>query len=294
MKLNEIIKQMNDKILNCNVEEEIDDILDDIKTHLFQNFDLIEDAYYHDTNDNIDKDLLIDKFNIAEKNHYGIIGMAYKNEYGMVANNFVPYGVVGLIIKNNISIYNITEIISLIIQTRNSLIIECNTFSTTMLVLIELINQILEETERFNKIYMINENIEKIDDDTNVDLILYIGQKDAFNKLNNPCLKKYFGIGNYELYIDEELDNDLIEEAKKQNVKIIKDLSFEELNIAGSNYATSLLSSNTKMIRLFINKVKSRFLLINMLPTLEDRISISPSDLLYEKATIIYQKDDSK
>ena len=124
--------------------------------------------------------------------------------------------------------------------------------------------------------------------------MLFIGSKEEFNGLNNTCLKRYYGIGNYELIVDKKIDKELISVAEKNNVKIINKNDdkyfYNNFNKESSNYCVGLMTDSKKEASVFLNSVKASFLLVNMLPTLESRINISYYDLVYRKSSIVYDK----
>ena len=255
-----------------------------IKTNILNNMDILNESYLHEYNDTLDKNRFINCFdfvNVEEE--------TYKNELGLVSNTYSPYGVVGLIIKNNISLYNLASILCLIIQSKNSLIIELNKAIGTSNILIEIINKVLK-SQKLNEI-IISNNISK---SNNFDLLLFIGSKEEFNSLNNTCLKRYYGIGNYELIVDKIIDKELISVAEKNNVKIINKNDdkyfYNNFNKESSNYCVGLMTDSKKEASVFLNSVKASFLLVNMIPTVESRINISYYDLVYRKSSIVYDK----
>ena len=263
---------------------DVDELINDIKKHLNDNIDLLEESFNHEYKSKLDKKILLDCFNKID-----VLNEEYKNDIGLVSNIYSPYGVVGLIIKNDISLYNIASIINLIVQSRNSLIIELYKEIGTPNILIELVNQVLEEYKI--DIIRIETYIEECN---NLDLLLYIGNKEEYKKINKDYPIKYYGIGNYELIVDSEFDLKLINEALKRNVKISymnkDDFFFRQYNETSSNYCVSLVTENKETARKFLREIKASFLLVNILPTLEKRINIDFNDLVFKKSMIIYEE----
>ena len=152
---------------------------------------------------------------------------------------------------------------------------------------VTIINDVLKQTVDFNEIVLTDANLEK----ENIDLLIYIGDKTYFKKIDFKGEKIFLGIGQYELFVDEIIDEKMIEFARNNGVKIFygKDKSFDELNQNGANYCSAIMSSNKERIREFISSVKSSYVLVNMSPTLVDNSNLFPEQLLKRKTTIIYQ-----
>ena len=91
------------------------------------------------------------------------------------------------------------------------------------------------------------------------------------------------------------LDTNLVNEARKRNVVIIEKNNtrdfYNNFNLSSSNYCTAIMSDNKEEVRKFISNVKSSYLLVNIIPTIQDEINIDIDDLLYKKSTLIW--DDS-
>lgn len=290
--LNNVIKKMKINRLSYNEEYNIKDLLDTIKTHLKSNIDILKKSYEYEYNKNLDIEKLLSSFDYIENNKIGIIDTPFKNEFGKVANNYVPYGIIGIVVKNNISLYNYASILNLMIQTNNSVIIETYKDIGTVNILIELLNQVIMQINGINKI-VINTTTNSLKSNNNLDLLIFIGNKEEFNNIKINCEKKYYGIGNYELIIDKMLDNNLINKAKEKNVIVIEKLNddsfYNEFNHVSSNYCTAIMSDNKEEIRKFISNTKSSFILVNVLPTLQDDINIDINDLMYKKSTLIWE-----
>lgn len=274
-----------------NIIQDLDLILDNIKEQLGNNFDLIDDFYFKFMKSHLDKDIIINKFNKLEDNKYGLREI-YKNNEFTISNSYREYGVVGLVIKNDLSIYNVLEIISMLIQTRNNIIIE--TSDLVLSLIIKEINKILIQIDTYSEIVIYNDLDKKLEDNEDLDLLIYIGNRSDYNNINTKCNKKFYGIGKYELYIDYELDNNLIEEAKKQGVIVYyKDLDLDRLintcNKKTNGYCASIMSNNNKNIEKFIRNVNVTYTLVNIIPTLEDRVNIEITDLLQYRSIVTYK-----
>ena len=292
--IDSIIKKMRLNRLSYNEEYNIEELVDTIKKHLKTNIDILQKSYEYEYNQPLNLDKLINSFDYIKNNKIGIVDSPFRNEFGKVANNYVPYGIVGVVVKNDISLYNYASILNLLIQTNNSIILEPYKNMGTVNILVEMLNQVITQINGINKI-IINSTNELLQQNNNIDLLLFIGSKNEFNNIHAQCDKKYYGIGNYELIIDKMLDTNLVNEARKRNVVIIEKNNtrdfYNNFNLSSSNYCTAIMSDNKEEVRKFISNVKSSYLLVNIIPTIQDEINIDIDDLLYKKSTLIW--DDS-
>lgn len=292
--LDSIIDKMRFNRLSNNEEYNIEELVDTIKKHLKTNIDILQKSYEYEYNQPLNIVKLINSFDYIKSNKIGIIDSPFRNEFGKVANNYVPYGIVGVVVKNDFSLYNYASMLNLLIQTNNSIILEPYKNIGTVNVLVEMLNQVITQINGINKI-IINSTNELLQQNNNIDLLLFIGSKNEFNGIQTQCDKKYYGIGNYELIVDKMLDTNLVNEARKRNVVIVEKSNtkdfYNKFNLSSSNYCTAIMSDNKEEVRKFISNVKSSYLLVNIIPTIQDKINIDINDLLYKKSTLIW--DDS-
>ena len=288
--LDSIINDM--RIIRLMYQEEypMNDLLDTIKKHIQENIDILERSFELEYQQSLDTNRLLHSFDLNSDNKVGIIDAPFTNEYGKVANNYVPYGIVGVVVKNDISFYQYASIISLLIQTKNSIILEPFHKMGTINILIEMINSILLQIQGIPRIE-INTSGETLKENRLLDLLLFIGSKNEYRTISTFCHKLYYGIGDYELILDKEIDSHLIEEAKKRNVILIdKDKEedfYSRFNASSSNYCTAIMTDSKEEARKFIANVKASYVFVNALPTLVDDINIDINDLIYKKSTLI-------
>ena len=295
--LNSIIDKMRLNRLLHNEEYSTEELVETIKEHLKNNIDILQKSYEYEYKQSLNIDRLLNSFNYIKNNKVGIIDNPFRNEFGKVTNNYVPYGIVGVIVKNDISLYNYASILNLLIQTNNSAIFEPYRNMGTVNILIEMLNQVITQINGINKI-IINSTNELLQQNNNIDLLLFIGNKNEFNNIQTKCDKKYYGIGNYELIIDKLLDINLVNESRKRNVIIVeknntKDF-YNKFNMSSSNYCTAIMSDNKEEVRRFISEVKSSYLLVNVIPTIQDDINVDIDDLIYKKSTLIWEDNSNK
>ena len=148
---------------------------------------------------------------------------------------------------------------------------------------------------------------ENLEENEKIDGIIYIGKKVNADRLKILTTKPliYSGCGNYELYIDDNLDNELIEKAKEnKNIKIyskneigggqsVSSLEEALLRIAetGNGYAAGIITSDREIAKEFVEKVKSRNIFVNALPVLIDnKLDIEAKDLMYKKSILVFDE----
>ena len=282
-----LIKQMRENSLRPKEEVSIKDLFKTICKSFALNKEILNQSLIEESGQELDMASIQNIFTRQSLNKYGNVNAPFINNYGRVSENMVPYGIVGVMIERKIRMKNHLEIIKTCLETHNSLIIKPFFQSQTLTLFVTIINDVLKQTVDFNEIVLTDANLEK----ENIDLLIYIGDKTYFKKIDFKGEKIFLGIGQYELFVDEIIDEKMIEFARNNGVKIFygKDKSFDELNQNGANYCSAIMSSNKERIREFISSVKSSYVLVNMSPTLVDNSNLFPEQLLKRKTTIIYQ-----
>lgn len=286
------IKKMKELSLRDKEEVEIEDIFTKIKQSFKKNESTLIKHFTSDTGASIDISLLINVFEPDVLNIYGNVSFPYFNKYGRVSSNMCPLGIVGLKVDKRISLVNYLEIIKVALETRNSLIIQPFRNSKTLELLIVLINDVLIQTPDFNEILLVDEKT-NIDSEQELDGLIYVGIKENFNTLSFEKNKIYLGIGEYELYVDEELDEELIKKIKARDVKVYykneKENIYDKINREGGNYCSAIMSGNKTEIKKFISNVKSSYILTNMSPTMITNANLTPEQLLKRKSVLIFE-----
>lgn len=284
--LEKVIRTMRENILKPKEEVDITDIFGAIISNILDNKDIILDCYKKETGLNFDFSMITEVFTKSNFNNYGNIDGVFKNQYGKVSSNFVPYGIVGAQIEKNILFKNYLQLIKLCIETRNSLILRSFNKNITLGIIVTIINDVLSQTVDFNNIVLTNSDLLN----ENLDLLIFDGKQEKFKNINEPYDKIYLGLGEYDLFVDEEVDNDLIKFCKKNNVNIIYDKkNAVEIINQGARYASSIMSSNPNKIREFVSNVKSSFVLVNTSPLVVEDINLFPEQLLRRKNVLIYK-----
>ncbi len=281
------IQEMKNLSLRPKEEIDIEIIFQTILANFTANKKIIDACLKLETGRIFDLDAVKNIFVENKSNNYGNVGAPYIGEFGRVSENLVPYGIVGLVVNKKITLLNYLEIVKVCLETRNSLIIKPFAPCNALNLIIDIINDVLSQTQDFNNILVTDENLEN----QNLDMLLYCGLKEQFNNLNTSCEKIFIGVGQYELYVDEVLDQNLIDFALNNGIKVYYNQgnAIDVINSQGANYCTAIMSSNKEKIREFISNIKSSYVLVNMSPMLIKSVNLYPEQLLKRKTTVIYQ-----
>ena len=281
------IQEMRTKLMETHEEVSTNLVLESIRNHILRNMDILDGYSRLETGRTISAELIGEIFSPDVHNPYGSIMTPYKNDYGMVASTMSPLGIVFIDVNYTIPLANYLQMIKVCIETRNSVIVKPNMEFKTLETAVILINDILSQYKGYNNVEIANYAIYDLD----IDAVVYIGDKKDFNKLDGKYEKIFVGVGQWELYLDENIDPRLVEDAKENNVQIFypQENVFDLINEVGGNYCTAIISSNQEKIKEFIRKVDSSFKLVNVSPTTVTRANLFPEQLLKRRNTIIYK-----
>lgn len=301
MEINTIVELVNkaqSKYVS-SIRESVE-IIEDIKKYVENNFELLKQAYRIDKKDELSLEKLMLQFGISEIEK----SEAFKNEYGKVGNMMVPYGILGVI--SDCDVYNILRIIVLGIQTKNGLIINITDNVGTNFILIDGVKKVLEKYELSNLIEIYNNKAgENLEENEKINGIIYIGKKANADRMKILTTKPliYSGCGNYELYIEDNLDDELMEKIKdNKKFKIYSNIgigigqevkSKEEAMIriseTGNGYAVGIITSDRESAKEFVDKINAKNVFVNALPSLvNDNLDIAAQDLMYKKSVLVY------
>ena len=197
-----LIKQMRENSLRPKEEVSIKDLFKTICKSFALNKEILNQSLIEESGQELDMASIQNIFTRQSLNKYGNVNAPFINNYGRVSENMVPYGIVGVMIERKISLKNHLEIIKTCLETHNSLIIKPFFQSQTLTLFVTIINDVLKQTVDFNEIVLTDANLEK----ENIDLLIYIGDKTYFKKIDFKGEKIFLGIGQYELFVDEIID----------------------------------------------------------------------------------------
>ena len=322
MELNEFEKAQIAFDETCLKERINQKVIDDFYKIIKSNIEDINIIYkIEEENNNSFKsiDEVLKKVNISNKINYeieqrkredGFLVAKYKESIGVigVVYNGDPYITVTLALnailsKNaiifctNNKMYALTNLISLYLQQA----LEQNGYNKELV-------QVINSTD-YSEIYKHNNIIRKI---------IVIGDKDLQDKVINEAKVDVTvsGYGNYDLYIEDILDINLIKkilEIKQANFNIylhkniakeitenfdIEDYTeienveecIRDININSAGYGSSIFTTNGENANKFLKMIKSKNVFVNASPNLESMFDISEDDMLYVKQIMYKNK----
>lgn len=291
----------NQRVFLCSIITP-EQILEEVQKNIISNFDIILDAFRIDNhNQELSKEKILRQLDIAKLEQAN----TFKNEFGKVTHIDMPYGVLGVI--SNCNVYNALRLMVLAISSRSALIIDITNNIGAIYMLINEFNNVLNKMGlgELIELYHHNEgtNLEDIEE---LDGIIYIGKKTNAERirmsLNKPII--YSGCGNYEMYIENNLDNELMKKAismgnikvySKKGIGIGQEVSgLEEaiarINESGNEYGVGIIAESRESAKKFVNEIKARNVFVNALPTLiDDQLDFEIEDLVYKKSVLIYE-----
>jgi len=288
---------MGIKLIDENVD--MKKILESIKTDIKQNIDIYTQTLKKEKQIILDEEKINSILNEEINSSYGNIEQ-FKNEYGIVMKNKVPYGNVLAIYDGDFFVT--IELVLKTIATRNVLKIKTSKLQVTNLILIERINKILE-------VYGIVDKLELITDKTikNVDLILQIGRDyDLDLDVQKDVPIKKIEYKKSILYVEDVLDKELLEKIKENYAYVIakdgidvdeaydkkvKDVE-EAIKFINREYkrnSVGIMCKNPEVSVYFIEKVYAENVFVNVSPTLIRDFTLTCDDLMYQKNICVYR-----
>jgi len=318
---NRLTESVTNAILvdNYNITKNmIKDVIDNIKTALFNNKEAIKVVNEIDISNNngfeFDFDVIKNIFNIIDQEDicYGDVILSQKDDEKKIiyGKQIMNIGTVTLINEGNT--YVLIEMVLRNIIANNKLIVNTRGYMYgTNNLIVEIIRTVLETMNISKNMVQINVT-EEFDDllcnYANIDLVLCIGnhtlQRSILSKSSIPVIVS--GYEYFDLYIEDDSNVEFISKilgtGLNINVYINRDTkldyesavivdSLEEaigyINYNGNGSSASIFTRSSDNASKFIREVKSSLVTINTSPTIERICDIKERDLVREK-TIIY------
>lgn len=281
------LQEMRQKVLENHDELSPNEILGAVKQSLTQNIEVLDKFLRLETGRTISAQEIDEIFTPDINNKYGAENTPIMNDFGLLSTNFIPLGIVFVDVNYSLPIENYLQLLKVLIETKNSIIIKPHQEFRTLEAFVTIINDVLTRLPATNGIEVVNHDVYNLD----IDAVVYVGEKREFNKLDGKFQKIHVGVGRYELYVDEEIDKKLIEDAKSKNVQIFypQENVFDLINQEGGNYATAIMSSNPDKIKEFMRDVKSSFKFVNISPMNIKRVNLFPEQLLKRQTMVVYK-----
>jgi len=208
--------------------------------------------------------------------------------------------------------YTMLELILLGILTHNTIIFAYENYMCgTNGFLINQIQTILEKNDYNKNMFQHSFNIELekyFDNFKTIDKTILIGDNDFTTKYLKFCTTEVLisGYKNYDLYIEDdthiEFINKILKETndiniyvnnnlniKLENAQYVDDLeeAITLINYNSSHYSSSIFTSDEEKASKFIKNIKSKFVMVNTSPTLEQSLDIKQKNLLKEKIILL-------
>lgn len=186
------------------------------------------------------------------------------------------------------------------IKTHNALILFGYKINLAMnKFLVEIVSKVLEANGYPKNLIQFTTDINDV---KKVDKLIVIGNREEQDNYEGDIIKS--GYYNYEIYVDKNVDNELIKRIANMNLPItiyskedlevdyIKVMDIEEairiINRTGSMYAVSIFTDDVKLGEKFLKEINAKTVLVNSSPTIERSLrDIKLKDLMVEK-TMFY------
>lgn len=311
-----ILNTMNS--LNLDIKIDLKKIIESLKKELNSNFTILLEANNIDLDNNNGFKINLDTINnifdlvLKENYQYGDVTLSQRNEelnitYGKQITNI---GTICTIFDGNT--YTLLEMLLRNILSNNSNIFVYNNYMYgTNTYIIEITKEVLRQNNLDPN--MVNQYITDdykviLNNTTSIDLVVCIGSKELQSTILKDSKIKTItsGYSHFEIYIDSLEHIDLLEYIKSttrnitlyakedlhiKNPDVIQVLDEDEaisvINNTGSRYSTSIFTTSSDVASKFLTEIKSKQVLVNTSPTIEQFLDIKQEDLYIEK-TIIY------
>ena len=222
-------------------------------------------------------------------------------------------GVVGIMFNGDI--YVTIELLKRLLYTKNAMIFCTNNemYAITNLIILYFKQalKICGYDEEVVQVINSNDYSEMYNHNNIIKKIIVVGNKDLQNKVLAKSNVEVItsGYGNFDIYIEEILDFNLIKEIIKikdieLNIYVNKYINAEEIekleiddytevenidecirdiNINSAGYSSSIFTKNPENANKFLKLVKSKNVFVNASPTAERTFDIKENDLFYTK-----------
>ena len=222
-------------------------------------------------------------------------------------------GVVGIMFNGDI--YVTIELLKRLLYTKNAMIFCTNNemYAITNLIILYFKQalKICGYDEEIVQVINSNDYSEMYNHNNIIKKLIVVGNKDLQNKVLAKSNVEVItsGYGNFDIYIEEILDFNLIKEIIKikdieLNIYVNKYINAEEIekleiddytevenidecirdiNINSAGYSSSIFTKNPENANKFLKLVKSKNVFVNASPTAERTFDIKENDLFYTK-----------
>jgi len=227
-----------------------------------------------------------------------IIEMYGTEDNYIVGSHYEAIGVLGAIYDGDP--FATFDLIIKSIKTHNALILFGYKVNLAMnRFLVEIVSKVLEANGYPKNLIQFTTDINDV---KNVDKLIVIGNREEQDNYEGDIIKS--GYYNYEIYVDKNVDNELIKRIAEMNLPVtiyskddlevqhIKVMDIEDairrINKTGSLYAVSIFTDDVKLGEKFLKEINAKTVFVNSSPTIERSLrDIKLKDLMVEK-TMFY------
>ena len=310
MEDNLIIKALKSKNNKFKNEEEI---IQKISDFLNNNFDLLKKANQIDIKNNNGYEIDLGSINTVINRYLNLKTIINPNDILITEDNLMfsklvsPYGIILTSFEGDF--YHLLELILLSILTHNVMIFTgSNYFIGSNKFLVESVNNLLKQKGYKDNFYYELDSLSLLENFKSIDKLLVIGENDFQMKYLNLSKMDTFvsGAGYYEIYIEDDSHIDLIKKIASldknitiylkedinidiENAIIVSDIheAISAINYNGSGYSSSIFSSSSENISMFLSEIKARNIFVNTSPTLEQKLDVTMNDLVKNKYIVM-------
>lgn len=227
-----------------------------------------------------------------------IIEMYGTEDNYIVGSHYEAIGVLGAIYDGDPFVT--FDLMIKAIKTHNALILFGYKINLAMnKFLVEIVSKVLEKNGYPKNLIQFTTDINDL---KNVDKLIVIGNREEQDIYQGDVIKS--GYCNYEIYVDKNVDNNLIKRIANMNLPVtiyskedlevehIKVMDIEEailrINKKGSQYAVSIFTDDVNLGERFLKEINAKTVFVNSSPTIERSLrDIKLKDLMVEK-TMFY------
>lgn len=307
MNLSDIIFKAENAYQRMRNETNTKDVIRMVGEHILENGDLLEKARINDDIEHIPIISIKNEIEkIAEKSRdYKKTLESIKTEDGFIyGTQQESIGVIGVIYEGDP--YITAGLVARAIASHNAMILCTDKNITTNGLIIELTKKVLSVNKYPEDLVQIvfEGEAELYQNVLRINQILVIGDKEKQQEvLENAKVKvKTSGYDHYEIYIEDEVDKELISRIIKSKAKIkilvnedIKanyegletvddiDRAIAEINRSGSGFSASIITKDRKNAVKFMTEVKAKTVSVNASPMIHGGFDIDMEDLMIKK-----------
>ena len=298
--------------------KEVRHVLKTLEEVMIKNKDLLIEASEIDVKNGngflIDFSIVSKIFENVEKDtaYFGDVILAKNDEEKkmLYGKEIMDQGVVSVIYDGDF--YVLLEMILRNLKAGNSLILLQNSYMMgANQLLVQICQDVLESlclSRNFIQLFLTDNYEEIFPFSMNIDLVIAIGDRILQNNVltKSPVKTITSGYNNFDLYIEDLTHIDFLKEIINTNhplqVYVQKDLDFStsesiivddideaigQIQYTGNRYSVAIFTKDDHHASRFMREVKSKYVVVNTNPMIEQILDIKQEDLVLEK-TLIY------